>query len=131
MCQLFLAGRYWRFFKDLTSNLVRIPNLSSNTLPKAHPLKLRKSFVAIQLDLDSCLHFIKGEDNPQSEVFALSTRWVWFFVNNWTHFKANSRHWIMCLPHSEQRMTNVSFYLRLHSFLKLLIKLNDLTFKLT
>jgi hypothetical protein len=92
---------------------------------------LRKSFVAIQLDLDSCLHFIKGEDNPQSEVIALSTRWVWFFVNNWTHFKANLRRWIMCLPHSEQRMTNVSFYLRLHSFLKLLVKLNNLTFKLT
>jgi hypothetical protein len=53
---------------------------------------LHKSFVAIQLDLDSRLHFIKGEENLQSEVIALSTRWVWFFVNNWTHFKANSRH---------------------------------------
>jgi hypothetical protein len=57
---------------------------------------LCKSFVAIQLDLDSCLHFIKGEDNPQSEVALGTQDGLWFSVSNFTHFKATSKPWIMC-----------------------------------
>jgi hypothetical protein len=56
-------------------------------------LKLYESFVAVQVDLDSCLQFIKEEDNPQSEVALGIQDRLWFSVSNFTHFKATSKPW--------------------------------------